>query len=148
MKNSVLISILFTFLICSLNQLAAQDIIGVWKTIDDDGETVKSYVEVYEKEDQYFGKVVKLFREPDEEQNPKCLECKDHKKDQPILGMEIVSGLVKKKEYWQDGQIMDPENGKYYKCYMELVEPTKLKVRGYIGIAALGRTQYWYRVDE
>jgi len=131
-------SILCTLVVCLLFtfQITAQDVIGVWKTIDDDGETIKSHVEVFEEDGKYYGKVVKLFREPDEE-----------KKDQPILGMEIVSDLQKKDEYWQDGKIMDPENGKYYKCFMELIEPDKLKVRGYVGFSLIGRTQYWYRIN-
>lgn len=141
-------SIAFLLLTVFLCFGANAQVIGVWKTIDDDGETVKSHVEIFEKDGKYYGKVIKLFREPNEEQNPKCIECKDDKKDQPILGMEILSDLVQKGKYWQDGQIMDPENGKYYKCYTELEEPDKLKVRGYMGISALGRTQYWYRISE
>jgi len=138
---TVILSVFFIF------QIQAQDVTGVWKTIDDDGETVKSHLEIFEKDGKYFGKVIKLFREPDEEQNPKCLDCKGDKKDQPILGMEIVWDLVKKDQYWQDGKIMDPENGKDYKCFMELIEPDKLKVRGYMGFSLLGRTQYWYRIN-
>lgn len=138
---TAILSVLFIF------QIQAQDVTGVWKTIDDDGETVKSHLEIFEKDGKYFGKVIKLFREPDEEQNPKCLDCKGAKKDQPILGMEIVWDLVKKDQYWQDGKIMDPENGKDYKCFMELIEPDKLKVRGYMGFSLLGRTQYWYRIN-
>lgn len=138
---TIILSVLFIF------QMQAQDVTGVWKTIDDDGETVKSHLEIFEKDGKYFGKVIKLFREPDEEQNPKCLDCKGAKKDQPILGMEIVWDLVKKDQYWQDGKIMDPENGKDYKCFMELIEPDKLKVRGYMGFSLLGRTQYWYRIN-
>jgi len=138
--STLILSLLLTF------QIQAQDVTGVWKTIDDDGETIKSHVEIFEKSGKYYGKVIKLFREPDEEQNPKCLDCKGDKKDQPILGMEIVWDLVKKDQYWQDGKIMDPENGKDYKCFMELIEPDKLKVRGYMGFSLIGRTQYWYRI--
>lgn len=149
MLNKAKLNFFTALLIACLFSITANaQVLGVWKTIDDDGETVKSHVEIFEQNGKYYGKVVKLFREPHEEQNPKCLECKDEKKDQPILGMEILSDLVQKGEYWQDGQIMDPENGKYYKCYIELEEPDKLKVRGYMGFAVIGRTQYWYRISE
>jgi len=141
-------SFIFIFLIGLFSFNANAQVLGIWKTIDDDGETVKSHVEIFEQNGKYYGKVVKLFRAPEEEQNPKCIECNDAKKDQPILGMEILSDLQQKGKYWQDGQIMDPENGKYYKCYLELLAPDKLKVRGYMGISALGRTQYWYRITE
>jgi len=141
-------SFIFLFLIGLFCFNANAQVLGIWKTIDDDGETVKSHVEIFEQNGMYYGKVVKLFRAPEEEQNPKCIECNDDKKDQPILGMEILSDLQQKGKYWQDGQIMDPENGKYYKCYLELLAPDKLKVRGYMGISVLGRTQYWYRITE
>jgi len=137
---TIILSLLFTF------QIQAQDVAGVWKTIDDDGETVKSHVEIFEKNGKYYGKVIKLFREPDEIQDPKCIDCKGDKKDKPVLGMEVVWDLEKKDQFWQDGKIMDPENGKEYKCFMELIEPDKLKVRGYIGFSLIGRTQYWYRI--
>jgi len=145
-KINCAIAVLFVAVMLSFTSTA--QVTGLWKTIDDDGETVKSHVEIFENDGKIYGKVVKLFREPHEDQNPKCIECKDDKKDQPVLGMEILTGLQQKGKYWQDGKIMDPENGKYYKSYIELIEPDKLKVRGYIGIAALGRTQYWYRVSE
>ncbi|MCB0468882.1 MAG: DUF2147 domain-containing protein, partial [Aequorivita sp.] len=48
---------------------------------------------------------------------------------------------------YNDGTIMDPNNGKVYKCYIELDGPNKLDVRGYIGFSLLGRTQTWTRVD-
>ena len=60
--------------------------------------------------------------------------------------MEILVDLVKTPEGGEDGEVLDPKSGKWYTCYMELVSQDKLKLRGYIGIPALGRTQYWYRV--
>jgi len=146
MNQSIVLTILFSLFIGFQIQ-AQNNITGVWKTIDDDGETIKSHVEIYEKEGKFYGKVIKLFREPDEEQNPKCLECKDHKKDQPIIGMEILSKMEKEEDSWEGGKIMDPENGKYYSCQMELMEPDKLKVRGYIGFSLIGRNQYWHRIN-
>ena len=47
----------------------------------------------------------------------------------------------------QGGSILDPASGSEYNCKIELVSDDKLKVRGYIGMPLLGRTQYWYRVN-
>ena len=63
------------------------------------------------------------------------------------MGMIVIKGLKKDGDEYNGGKILDPNNGKLYKCYIELEEDDKLKVRGYIGLALLGRTQYWYRVD-
>jgi len=62
--------------------------------------------------------------------------------------MEIINGLSQDDDEWNDGKILDPKIGKKYKCYITLEEPNKLKVRGSIGFALLGRTQYWYPVKE
>ncbi len=59
--------------------------------------------------------------------------------------MIIIEGLKKDGDEYNGGAITDPESGNVYKCYLELVENNKLKVRGYIGFSLLGRTQYWLR---
>jgi uncharacterized protein (DUF2147 family) len=62
--------------------------------------------------------------------------------------MIVLNDLTKDGEEWSGGTIMDPNNGKTYKCYLTLEEEDKLKVRGYIGFSLIGRTQYWYRLAE
>lgn len=122
----------------------AQSPIGKWRTIDDETKEKKSIVEIYEENGKLYAKVIQLFREPDEDQNPLCEECKGDRKDQPILGMIIMWDMEQDDDEWE-GEILDPENGKTYSCFIELEEANKLKVRGYIGFSFIGRTQYWYR---
>ncbi|MEM7655878.1 MAG: response regulator [Bacteroidota bacterium] len=45
-------------------------IVGVWKTIDDETNKAKSLVEIYEQDGKLYGKVIKLFREPSEDDTP------------------------------------------------------------------------------
>jgi uncharacterized protein (DUF2147 family) len=117
---------------------------GRWVTIDDDGKTAKSIVEIYQRGKKMHGKIVQLINPS--RPNPKCTECEGSRKNQPIVGMEIIWDLEKDGDEWSGGYILDPDNGKSYRCYLEVVEGGKrLKVRGYIGIALLGRTQYWQR---
>jgi hypothetical protein len=69
----------------------AQSIVGKWKTIDDEDGKAKSHVEIYVKKGKIYGKVSKLI-------NPEaknCGKCEGIKKDQPIVGMEILWNLVK-----------------------------------------------------
>ena len=68
--------------------------------------------------------------------------------NQPIEGLVIVRGLSKDGDEWNDGKILDPKNGKLYKCYITLEEENKLKLRGYIGFSLIGRTEYWNRLQE
>lgn len=51
-----------------------------------------------------------------------------------------------KKNQWVDGKIYDPVHGKTYKCKMWFEKPNVLKVRGYIGVSALGRTMTWKKL--
>ncbi len=120
---------------------------GKWKTIDDETGKPKSIVEIYEENGSYSGKIIKLFLEPNEVQNPNCDKCTGEKKDKPVTGMQILNGLKKDGESkWSGGDIMDPKNGKTYSCKAELADGgAKLKLRGFIGFSLLGRTQTWLR---
>ena len=118
----------------------AQSVIGRWKTIDDDSNKPKSIVEVYEKNGKIFGRIEKLYLEPGEDPDPVCDECTDHRKDKKVMGMTIITDMEKDGDEWNGGKILDPENGKIYRCKI-WVEDGNLKVRGYI--AFLYRTQTW-----
>ena len=76
---------------------------------------------------------------------PPVLNVKE--KDKPILGMDILSGLTKDDDEWNGGTILDPKNGKEYKCYIKLLDNNTLKLRGYIGFSLIGRTALWKRAD-
>ena len=122
--------------------------VGLWKTIDDTTGKPGALVRITEINGALQGRIEKLFREPDEPQNPKCVACTDARKDQPLLGLTIVSGLRKEADapVWSGGEILDPRNGKVYKSKATLIDGgKKLDVRGYIGFALLGRTQTWVR---
>ncbi|HEX4481747.1 MAG TPA: DUF2147 domain-containing protein [Rudaea sp.] len=123
--------------------------IGTWKTIDDDTHEPKALVEITEHDGALSGHVVKLFRKPSEDQNPKCKECSGDRKDQPIMGMTILWNLRRDGDEWNGGEIIDPDGGKIYRCKLQVDETgTRLDVRGFIGFSLLGRTQVWERVES
>ncbi|MCE9670503.1 DUF2147 domain-containing protein [Myxococcus stipitatus] len=122
---------------------------GRWTTIDDETKKPKSVIVIYEENGKLFGKIEKLFRDPKEDQNPVCDKCEGSLKGQPIIGMTILQNLKKDDDEWTGGSILDPANGKTYKCKIALEDGgKKLKVRGYIGMSLLGRTQHWVRATE
>ena len=130
---------------------SANPVLGKWKTIDDETGRIKSVVEIVERDGQFFGTVIELFRLPDEDQNPHCDKCDDDRKDQPALGMEIVRNMVLSEgetHEWENGTICDPKKGSIYDCEMwfEDGELDVLKVRGYIWF--IFRTQDWLRVVD
>jgi len=120
--------------------------VGVWKTIDDETGKPKSLIRISESNGELRGRIEKLFREPGEDPNPRCEKCEGNLKDQPIVGMTILTGMKKDGDEYRGGQILDPANGKVYKSKMALTDGgKKLDVRGYIGVPMLGRTQTWVR---
>lgn len=137
-------------LILSISAFGQETIFGRWTTIDDETKKPKSIVEIFEKDGQAHGKIERLFRPADQDQNPKCDKCSGDKKDQLIIGMQILNGLKKDSEtHWTGGEILDPNNGKTYSCKAELIDGgKKLKLRGFIGFSLLGRTQVWERAVE
>lgn len=124
---------------------SSQTIFGKWKTIDDETGNEKSIVEVYKKDGKAYARILQLLEKGKE--NKLCEECKGAKKNKPIKGMEIINGLKKDGDEWNGAKILDPKTGKEYKCYITLDGDNKLKVRGYIGFALIGRTQHWNRVQ-
>ena len=51
------------------------------------------------------------------------------------------------KKQWVDGEIYDPVHGKTYKCKMWFENDKTVRVRGYIGVPALGRTMTWKKLS-
>ena len=122
--------------------------VGLWKNIDDATGKPKALIRISESNGELRGRIEKLFREAGEVQNPKCDKCEGALKDQPIIGMTILTGMKKDGNEYNGGQILDPSNGKVYKSKMSLNDDgKKLDVRGYIGVPMLGRTQTWVREE-
>lgn len=144
MKN-ILIS---TFILVSVSALG-QSIEGQWKTIDDNSGKARSVVEIYKRGDLYFGKVLKTFPQPGEDPDPICDECDedDPRYGQKVIGMEIIKDMKydERNNEYEDGEILDPENGNIYDCKIWL-EDGNLKLRGYIMF--LYRTQTWLPYSE
>lgn len=136
--------ILLAGLFISILSANAQSVTGKWKTFDDETKEAKSIVEITERDGKIYGKVIEILNPA--KKNIKCTNCSGTDKDKPVLGLEILKGLSKDGKEYSDGKILDPSNGKLYKCTVSLDGNDKLKVRGYIGISAFGRTQNWVRV--
>ena len=135
--------ILFSFAALLFATLSYAQIEGKWKTIDDETGQDKSIVEITKKSDgKYYGKVVQLLIKP---AKANCTECKDDRKNKPILGMEVVRGMKKDGSEFSGGTITDPKTGKTYKCNITR-DGDKLNVRGYVGFSLIGRTQTWQAV--
>ncbi len=142
MKKLFLVSV-FVFL--GVLIFASDDVLGKWKTVDDNTGEVKSIVEIVKKENRLYGTIIQLFNE-NPAYDPLCSECKGKFKNKKIIGLQIINGLQFKDGRWVGNKgILDPDNGKFYNVKMWVDEDDRdiLHVRGYITF--LYRTQTWYR---
>jgi uncharacterized protein (DUF2147 family) len=127
---------------------AQESPVGLWKNIDDASGKPSALIRITENQGALEGRIEKLFRPADQDQNPKCVQCTDARKDQPIVGMTILQGLKKDGDEYNGGEILDPKNGKVYKSKLTVREGgKKLEVRGYVGVPMLGRSQTWLRQE-
>lgn len=131
-------------MICAVLTGTAQDVFGKWKTIDDETGEAKSIVEIYQQNGKVYGKVIEILNPS--KKNATCVDCPGDAKGKPILNLVILKDLKKDGKEYSGGTILDPSNGKVYKCLITLENSDKLKVRGYVGFSLLGRSQYWHRV--
>ena len=143
MKKTFLTLVIMVFVAISASA-QVDKIVGKWKTIDDKDGSEKSLVSIYKASNgNYYGKVEKLFKDP----SKICEECTGENKGKPVLGMIVVNHMVEKDGTLTNGTILDPADGKVYKCNISY-EPKsgKLKVRGSLDKRGIiGRTQYWVK---
>jgi uncharacterized protein (DUF2147 family) len=122
--------------------------VGKWKTFDDKTGRAKSIVQITEENGELTGKVLEVLESP-AGPHPLCRRCEGERKDRPVEGMMILWGAKRKGASWEDGEILDPENGRIYRVTLTLLDSgQKLEVHGYIAISAIGRSQIWQRQDD
>lgn len=134
--------ILLTILLVS-SAAFSQSILGEWITIDDKTGNEMGVVEIYKKGNDIYGKIIEI--KDNEHRNKECTKCDGVDKDKPLLGLIIIKKLSKVDDVYSGGTIIDPKNGKEYRCKIYLAGNNKLVVRGYIGISLFGRSQTWNR---
>lgn len=124
--------------------------VGSWHTVDDSTKEIKSLVVITESNGVLSGRIEKLLRK-EADQNAVCDKCNDDRKGRKILGLEIIRGAKKTdgKDTWEGGNVLDPESGTLYSAKLTPIEGgRKLEMRGFLGMAFLGRTQTWIRVPQ
>lgn len=145
----VLSHILCVCLLCISNiTLAANNTpAGLWKTIDDNTGKPRSLIRITETNGEYSAVIEKGLLASDTG-DALCDKCTDERKGKRIIGMVIVNGIKQKGDNFEGGEILDPDNGKTYRCKMKLDQTgNKLEVRGFIGISLFGRSQTWLREE-
>ncbi len=127
------VSSLLIGLCLMLPAMAAENIAGIYKTIDDETGEAKSLVQIYSYQGKMYGRVIQLFQDKDK-------TAVGIKGDPKIVGLDVAWELTDEGKRYEGGKILDPAKGKIYGCEMWR-EGNKLIVRGKIG--PFGRNQTW-----
>ncbi len=133
--------------IAATSTFAQMSPVGLWRNIDDKTGEAKAEIRIVEAGGVVNGRIEKRIAKS-AKPGELCTECSDERKDKPLDGLEIIRGAKKAegKDVWEDGKILDPENGREYRLRLTPVEGgRKLEVRGSFG--PFGRTQTWVRVN-
>lgn len=122
--------------------------VGSWKTIDDKTGRDRSVIRIEATNGVLTGRVQRSL-DPNDPPGAKCTKCTGPRKDQPIIGMAILTGLKADGDgrHWSGGEIVDPDSGEIYRVKIAISPDGKtMEVRGFIGISLFGRSQTWIRV--
>jgi len=121
--------------------------VGLWRAVYKEGKPEKSLVRITESNGVLTGKV-EVIHDP-EQAKALCVNCKDERKNQPMLGLTILRHAKPQGEgVWDGGEILDPIHGKTYKLRLQLLDGGhKLEVRGYLGMPMMGQSRFWIRAE-
>jgi uncharacterized protein (DUF2147 family) len=146
--NTTIVSALLTSATAAFADIPATPV-GIWQTIDDRTHQPAALVQIVQNSDGTLsGKIIRGLGENNSPER-RCTECTDERKDEKIEGMTVVREMKPDNDQWDGGKILDPANGKEYRCNMHLeAGGQKLVVRGYIGFSLLGRSQIWTRRSD
>jgi len=128
----------------------AEDITGMWQSIDDKTGAPKALVEIRkEANGTYAGKIIKITPRAGYTPKETCVDCPAPYTNKPILGLDVMTGLKSTDGLnYTSGRILDPNTGKLYSMKAKLsANGKRLHLRGYVGVSVLGRNQIWIR-DE
>jgi uncharacterized protein (DUF2147 family) len=121
---------------------------GLWKTYSDRTGEADGLVRIVDERGEFVGRVEKVFSPPNESPNPVCDRCEAELHNRPVVGLAILRGVRREKDGYTEGTILDPDEGKIYRCTISLKDVgQRLEIRGFIGVSFFGRTQVWTRVE-
>lgn len=127
-------------LFISVNVIASS--LGIWLVGDKDAK-----VEIYQNGDNLEGKLV-WIKEPTETDGSPKVDKKNPDltlRARNLIGMVFLKDFKKEKgeDKWSGGTVYDAKTGKTYSGWIKLIDANNLKLRGFVGISLLGRTDEW-----
>jgi len=119
---------------------------GLWTTFSDSTGKPEGLVRIEERDGEFLGTVVSVFDAA--APNPLCEKCEGALRSQPVIGMTILRGLRRSAGGYDGGTILDPDEGRTYRCTMSMRDDgRRLEIHAYLGLRWFSRTQIWVRAD-
>ena len=126
----------------------AEPYLDDWVIVDDESGEAEAVMRIYEAEGKVHGRIVRsLSEDAAADGSVPCVDCEGEFEGADLRQVPLLRGMEWEGDKFGGGRIYDPRSGRGYKCVMELDGADRLRVRGYLGIQALGRTQVWHRVE-
>src|SRR5260370_37991322 len=122
---------------------------GLWQQIDSETGKSEGWFLIFQNNGIYEGAIVKMFLKLGDPPNPLCTKCVGDQQNAPWLGLTIIKGMERKGLDYEHGTILDPRYGQEWNALMRLSpDGQDLTVRGFLGVAFLGKDQYWKRLPD
>lgn len=120
--------------------------VGLWQPLDSAGKPL-GLIRIFESKGLYYGRIE--ASSPTDDRSARCTRCTDERHGQPIIGLMLMRHLRPENGRYVDGDILDPDTGRIYRCSLRLTDGGhQLIMRGFLGIPLLGRSQTWQRVEH
>ena len=120
---------------------------GLWQKLEDGKPVV--WVLIVDHTGVFEGAFARFFPKPGEKPDITCSKCKDDRKDKPMLGLSFIRDMKRKGtglEY-EDGNILDPRDGKIYSSKMKVSEDGQtLDLSGCVWLIC--KTETWSRLPD